>query len=100
MTEHSTGHPVVHPAALSTNPALASARTDLHSAVQSVDEHRRRQYALSARDSAAAVLLEAASTRLERGYASHYFSEADAIVTGLDTPLSPLQSTPRQGDRP
>lgn len=71
---------VVHPAAISTNQALAMARADIHSAVNSDTGHQRTQYALSARDSAAEVLLEPGSTPLERSYAAYYFEEADAII--------------------
>lgn len=72
---------VVHAAALSTNTVLASARSDLHSAVQADDQHRRHQYALSARDNAPAVLLEPTSTPLELDYARWYFDDADALLT-------------------
>lgn len=73
---------VVHAAALSARTALAAARADLHAAVQmSDDEHRRQQYARSARDNAAEVLLQPASTPLERDYASGYFDDADALIT-------------------
>jgi hypothetical protein len=71
---------IVHAAALSTDPALACARTDLHTAVQADDEHHHRQYALSARDSAAGGLLEPQSTPLERDYARMYFEDADAMI--------------------
>jgi hypothetical protein len=80
MTGPSAQPAVVHAAALSTSVALASARADLHTAVRADDEHRRRQYALSARDSAAAVLLDSASTRLEGDYARNYFNDADAMI--------------------
>ena len=60
----------------------AAARADLPAAVQMSDhEHRRQQYARSARDNAAEVLLEPASTPLERDYASRYFDDADALIT-------------------
>jgi hypothetical protein len=75
---------------LSTNPALAAARADLHAAVQtSSDEHHRRQYARSARDSAAEVLLNPASTRLECGYARNYFDDADAMIADDREPERP-----------
>ncbi|KDE97181.1 hypothetical protein Y900_028325 [Mycolicibacterium aromaticivorans JS19b1 = JCM 16368] len=81
MTESRAHHrAIVHAAALSTNPALACARTDLHTAVRADDEHHRRQYALSARDSAGEVLLEPKSTPLERDYARRYFEDADAMI--------------------
>lgn len=72
--------PVVHPAALSFNRALAAARSDLHDALRADDEHRHQQYARSARDSAAEVLWEASSTRLEYEYATYYFGDAEAII--------------------
>lgn len=82
MTEHPSAEPgVVHAAALSANVDLASARADLHDAVRADDdEHRRQQYALCARDSAAAVLLDPASTPLEYDYARNYFSDATAMI--------------------
>jgi hypothetical protein len=72
---------IVHAAALSTSTALAAARNDLHTAVQADDDHRRQQYALSARDNAAEVLLAPASTPLELDYARGYFDHADALVS-------------------
>ncbi|MCX2715635.1 hypothetical protein [Mycolicibacterium sp. J2] len=73
---------IVHAAALSTRTALEAARADLHTAVQmSDDEHRRQQYARSARDSAAEVLLDPGSTPLELGYARGCFDAADALIT-------------------
>lgn len=66
MTKQPSDRRVVHAPALSTNPALAAARADLHAAVQTSDgEHHRRQNARSARDSAAEVLLNPTSTQLE-----------------------------------
>ena len=79
---------IVHAAALSTSTALAAARSDLHTAVQAGDDHRRLQYALSARDSAAEVLLKPTSTPLERNYARRYFDHADALVTHRAVTLS------------
>lgn len=71
---------VVHAAAMSTNLELAEARADLHQAVAATDAHHRTQYALSARDNAASVLLEPACSPLERDYAGIYFAQAHAIV--------------------
>jgi len=71
---------VVHAAAMSTSQALAMARADIHSAVNSDTSHRRTQYALSARDDATTVLLEPRSTAIERSYAQYYFVEADTIL--------------------
>ena len=71
----------VHAAGLSAGVTLGCARADLHKAVRARDdEHRRRQYALSARDSAAEVLLDASSTRLECEYATYYFCDAEAMI--------------------
>ena len=71
---------VVHAAAMSTNATLAAARSDLHRAAAADDGHRRTQYALSARDNASSVLMEPASSLLEREYAGLYFAQAHAIV--------------------
>lgn len=81
--EHVTlcGPTIVHPVALSTSMALAMARADIHDAVSADTDHRRTQFAFSARDNAATALLEPASTDLERSYAGYYFAEADAIIT-------------------
>jgi hypothetical protein len=65
---------VVHAAAMSTNIELAAARADLHRAAAAADPHGRTQYALSARDNAASVLLEPSCTPLERDYAELYFA--------------------------
>jgi hypothetical protein len=66
--------------ALSTAHSLAMARADIHSAVNADDEHRRRQYALSARDNAVTVILEPTSQRSEREYAEYYLADAEAII--------------------
>jgi len=71
---------VVHAAAMSTSQALAMARADMHCAVNSDTDHRRTQYAFSARDNAATVLLSPGSTPIERSYAEYYFVEADTII--------------------
>lgn len=88
-TTDPTGHPdaaIVHPAANSTRLALALARGDIHTAVNADDDHRRRQYALAARDYAAEVLCDPTSTPAEMQYAGYYFADAEAIIaqTGAD----------------
>lgn len=62
---------------------LAMARQDIHHAV-GADEDRRRQYALSARDNAATVLLDPSSTRSEREYAEYYLADAEGIIANTD----------------
>ena len=90
MTNIATAHPddaaIVHPAAHSTRLALAMARADIHTAVNTDDGHRRRQYALAARDYAAEVLCDLTSTPAEMQYAGYYFADAEAIIaqTGAD----------------
>lgn len=89
-TTHPTSHPgdaaIVHPAAHSTRLSLALARGDIHTAVNADDDHRRRQYALAARDYAAEVLCDPTSTPAEIQYAGYYFADAEAIIaqTGAD----------------
>jgi|JI10StandDraft_1071094.scaffolds.fasta_scaffold18126_6 hypothetical protein len=71
---------------LTTNTAadiLAMARQDIHHAV-GADDDRRRQYALSARDNAATVLLDPSSTRREREYAEYYLADAEGIIANTD----------------
>ncbi|ART74212.1 hypothetical protein BTO20_36770 (plasmid) [Mycobacterium dioxanotrophicus] len=78
-----TNHPgaaIVHPAAHSTRLSLALARADIHTAINAVDDHRRRQYALAARDYAAEVLCDPTSTPSEMQYAGYYFADAEAII--------------------
>ena len=70
----------VHGAALSTSHALAMARADIHSALDADDDHRRLQYALSARDNAGEVLTDPHATRAEHEYAGYYFADAEAII--------------------
>ena len=72
--------PVTQPAAMSTSFALAMARADIHTAVNDVDQHRRLQYALSARDNAAQVLTDPNCTPSERHYAGYYFADAEALI--------------------
>ncbi len=69
----------------STAAVLAYARADIHSAVAAADDpHRRHQYALSARDNAATVLLDPSSTRREREYAEYYLADAEGIIANTD----------------
>jgi hypothetical protein len=77
---------IVHPGTHSTRFSLALARADIHTAVNAEDDHRRLQYALSARDYAAEVLCDSTSTRAEMQYAGYYFVDAEAIIaqTGGD----------------
>ena len=65
---------------LSTAHTLAMARADIHSAVNADDDHRRRQYALSARDYAVTVLLEPTSDRNQREHAEYYLADAEAMI--------------------
>ena len=85
-TTATTDAAIVHPAAHSTRLALALARADIHTAVNADDAHRRRQYALAARDYAAEVLCDRTSTPAEMQYAGYYFADAEAIIaqTGAD----------------
>lgn len=78
--------PIVHPAAHSTRLSLALARADIHTAVNTDDDHRRLQYALSARDYAAEVLCDSTSTPAEKQYAGYYFADAEAIIAQLADP--------------
>lgn len=65
----------------STPAALAYARADIHSAVAAAnDPHRRRQYALSARDPAVTVLLAGDATDDEIRPAEHYLADAEAFI--------------------
>jgi hypothetical protein len=73
---------VVHGAAMSTNLSLAAARADLHQAAAAQDDHRRTQYARSARDHASSVLTSPGCSPREREYAELYFAQAHAIVEG------------------
>jgi hypothetical protein len=66
--------------ALSTAHTLAMARSDIHIAVNADDTHRRRQYALSARDNAVTVLIEPTSQPGEREHAEYYLADAEAII--------------------
>lgn len=63
---------------------LAMARQDIHNAVGADDDHRRRQYSLSARDYAVTVLLDPSSTPRECEYAEYYLADAEAIIADTD----------------
>lgn len=65
----------------STTAVLAYARADIHTAVDCAeDPHRRRQYALSARDNAVTVLLAADATPDERRHAEYYLADAEVFI--------------------
>jgi hypothetical protein len=70
--------------ALSTAHSLAMARCDIHTAINADDDHRRREYALSARDNAVAVLLEPNSERSEREHAEYYLADAEVIIAATE----------------
>lgn len=66
---------------VATSTALARARKDLqHAVTMGTDTHRRRQYALSARDEAATVLVAGDATAAELRYARHYFQAAQRFA--------------------
>lgn len=66
-----------------TTRTLALARADIHTAVGSHDDPRRRlQYARSALSYANTVLLEADATDEQRRYASYYQEDALAMIAG------------------
>ena len=72
--------------AASTATALARARRDLqHAIVMGVDAHRRRQYALSARDEAATVLLAADASSRQLRYARVYLVAAQRFLDAWAT---------------
>ncbi|MCV7153479.1 hypothetical protein, partial [Mycolicibacterium pyrenivorans] len=65
----------------STTAVLAYARADIHSAVAAADDpHRRRQYALSARDYAVTVLLAGDASPDELRHAEYYLADAEAFI--------------------
>lgn len=70
---------------LSTAHSLAMARSDIHNAVNVDDDHRRRQYALSARDNAVTVILEPTSDRDQREHAEYYLADAEGILAATST---------------
>lgn len=64
-----------------TTAALAYARADIAAAVAATDDpHRRRQYALSARDYAVTVLLAADATTDQTRHADRYLTDAEAFI--------------------
>lgn len=66
---------------MNTAATLEEARSDIHAATAAIDDpHRRRQYALSARDNAVTVLLAADATPDELRHAEHYAADAEAII--------------------
>ncbi|MCV7155709.1 hypothetical protein [Mycolicibacterium pyrenivorans] len=68
--------------------ALARARRDLqHAILMGVDAHRRRQYALSARDEAATVLLAADVSSRQLRYARVYLEAAQRFLDARATPV-------------
>ena len=72
----------------STATALARARRDLqHAIVMGVDAHRRRQYALSARDEAATVLLAADASSRQLRYARVYLVAAQRFLDARALPV-------------
>ena len=72
----------------STATALARARRDLqHAIVMGVDAHRRRQYALSARDEAATVLLAADANSRQLRYARVYLVAAQRFLDARALPV-------------
>lgn len=79
-----TNYPQNHTAAptpLSTTHSLAMAREDIHHAIAAgQDRHRALQYALSARDNAAAVLTQRGATAAELQDAGYYFADAEAVL--------------------
>ena len=69
----------VHRAWITTTHALALARADIHNAV-AAEGHTRRQYALSARDYAAMVMLADDATKSQREYAGYYLADAEILA--------------------
>jgi hypothetical protein len=66
---------------MTTTETLAHARSDIHAAVAAHDDpYRRGQYARSARDYAAEVLLTADATPLQRQHAGYYLDDANAML--------------------
>lgn len=66
---------------LSAASTLALARADIHHAVDAADDpHRRCQYALSARDYAAEVLLAPGASPAQRECAGFYLADAEAFI--------------------
>lgn len=70
---------------VATSTALAQARRDLQYAViMGTDTDRRRQYALSARDEAATVLVAGDATAAQLRYARHYFDAAQRFAAAAN----------------
>ena len=70
----------------STATALTRARRDLqHAILMGVDTHRRRQYALSARDEAATVLLAPDASSRQLRYARVYLVAAQRFLDAWAT---------------
>ncbi|WP_099039988.1 hypothetical protein [Mycobacterium neglectum] len=64
-----------------TTAVLAYARADIHAAVAAADDpHRRRQYALSARDYAVTVLLAGDATADQTRHADYYLTDAESFI--------------------
>ncbi|MFV8176722.1 hypothetical protein [Mycolicibacterium peregrinum] len=60
---------------------LEEARTDIAAAHAAIDDpHRRRQYALSARDNAVSVLLAGDAAPDQIRDADHYLAQAEAFI--------------------
>lgn len=66
---------------MTTTKTLAHARSDIHAAVAAHDDpYRRAQYARSARDYAAEVLLARDATPTQRQYAGYYLDDAIGML--------------------
>jgi hypothetical protein len=66
---------------MTTTETLAQARSDIHAAVAAHDDpYRRGQYARSARDYAAEVLLAGDVTPWQREHAGYYLADANAML--------------------
>lgn len=64
-----------------TTSRLDEARSDIDAAHAAIDDpHRRRQYALSARDSAVSVLLAGDAAPDQIRDADHYLAQAEAFI--------------------
>jgi hypothetical protein len=66
---------------MTTTKTLAQARSDIHAAVAAHDDpYRRAQYARSARDYAAEVLLAADATSTQREHDGYYLDDANGML--------------------
>ena len=84
-----------------TSAVLAAARADIHNAVSCADDpHRHRQYALSARDNSAAVLLAPDASADERRHARYYLDNADAIIAESTTAVEREPNSRNQTSTP